>query len=354
MSLSNQTNGLIVGLILGLILGGAGVFFLVPGGQPTGTPSYTITSSGSTTVLPLSQEWSERVTDTYPNIQFNPSGGGSGQGQADAAAGEVDIGASSSYPGEDYATNNPNVDILPVSADALAIVANTNVNGSTFKMDCDMAVAIFSAQITTWENFESTFGVSIQATGDINVYVRSDESGTTATFTKWLETVNDTAGMNGEDFYWTYGHDEAMSWAEGLTGAQGNPGVANSVKDDENGIGYVGFAFTEALTTISLWNPGNQEWVEATTVNALKAIPSTINDPGVNLFNSDSVGAYPIARLLFYLVPRDTLDWYTIIFLDWALSQGQQYIDDVGYLAIEGTAAWDYSVEVLADMTPAS
>ncbi|MFO8175445.1 MAG: hypothetical protein R6T96_14250, partial [Longimicrobiales bacterium] len=87
----------------------------------------------------------------------------------------------------------------------------------------------------------------------------------------------------------------------------------------------------------------NEEWVDASAENALKAIPNAIDDPGVNLFNSESNGAYPIARLLFYLVPQDTLDWYTIIFLDWCLSQGQQYIDDVGYLSIAGTAAWDYS-----------
>lgn len=353
MSLSNQTTGIIVGLIIGLIVGGAGVFLLVPGGEPTGTPTYTITSAGSTTVLPLSEEWSVQFTESYPNIQFNPSGGGSGQGQSDAAAGNVDIGASSSFPGEDYATNNPTVEILPISADALAVVANDAINGSEFKMDCDMVVAIYSRQVTTWADFESTFNVQVEATGDINVYARSDESGTTATFTKWLETVNDTDNTE-ENFYWTYGHDEAMTWAEGISSVSGNQGVADAVKDDENGIGYVGFAYTEGLTPITLWNPTTEEWIEATTANALKAIPSTIDDPGVNLFNSDSAGAYPIARLLFYLVPTESLDWYTMIFLDWCLGQGQQYIDDVGYLAISGTSAWEYTVGILATMTPAS
>jgi phosphate transport system substrate-binding protein len=353
MSLSQQTTGIVVGLIIGIIIG-AGVMFVVfpPEGTST-TQNYTITSSGSTTVYPLSQEWAVQIGTYYPNFQFNPTTGGSGVGQADAASGAVDIGASSSYPDEEYRTTNDHVKILPISADALAVVANPDVNGTNLKMDCDMVVAIFARNVTTWEEFETTFDVSITATGDINVYVRSDPSGTTATFAKWLETADDNTNAAGEEFEWGYGHKEGLSFHPDCVAVDGNPQVADSVDSDSNGIGYVGFAFTEGLTTIDLYNPGNEEWVEANAENALKSLPDEITDPGVNLFNSENVGAYPIARLLFYLINTETIRWETIAFLDWCLSTGQTFIADVGYLAIVGTSAHAFAVTQMADLEPA-
>jgi ABC-type phosphate transport system substrate-binding protein len=342
-----------VGLIIGIILGAGIMFIAFPPGSGATTPqTYTITSSGSTTVYPLSQEWAAQIGEYYPNFQFNPTTGGSGKGQADAASGAVDIGASSSFPDEDYRTTNSHVKILPVSADALAVVANTGVNGSTLKMDCDMVVAIFARNVTTWEEFETTFEVSITATGDINVYVRSDPSGTTATFAKWLETADDNTNVAGQEFEWGYGHKEGLSFHAECVAVDGNPAVADSVDSDPNGIGYVGFAFTEGLTTVDLYNPGNNEWVVANEENALKSLPDEITDPGVNLFNSENDGAYPIARLLFYLINTDIVRWETIALLDWCLSIGQTFIDDVGYLAIVGTSAHAFAVTQLADLEP--
>jgi ABC-type phosphate transport system substrate-binding protein len=353
MSLSQKTTGIVVGLLLGIIVGAGVMFVVFPPGGTTIPESYTITSSGSTTVYPLSQEWAAQIGTYYPNFQFNPNTGGSGKGQADAASGEVDIGASSSFPDSDYITTNSHVKIIPVSADALAVVANPGVNGTNLKMDSDMVVAIFARNVTTWAEFASTFDVTIQATGDINVYVRSDPSGTTATFAKWLETSDDNTNAAGEEYEWGYGHSEGLSFHPDCIAVDGNPAVADSVDSDSTGIGYVGFAFTEGLTTIDLYNSGNNEWVEASPENALKSLPDEITDPGVNLFNSENDGAYPIARLLFYLINTEILRWETIAFLDWCLSIGQTFIADVGYLAIVGTSAHTFAVSQVADLEPA-
>ncbi|MBN2230204.1 MAG: PstS family phosphate ABC transporter substrate-binding protein [Candidatus Thorarchaeota archaeon] len=342
---------LIVGLVIGLLIGAGGIFIAAPALFPSTTPTYTITSSGSTTVLPLSQMWASEIGDFYPNFVFNPTGGGSGKGQADAASGLVDIGASSSYPKEDWRTANPNVDILPISADALGIVVNDAVNGSTMYMDADQACAIFARNITTWEAFETTFGVSVEATGDINVYVRSDASGTTATFAKWLKTAADYDHPDA-DYTWGYGDSESIDWAAGINAVEGNPGVASGVESDANAIGYVGLAFMDDVTAVWLYNPSLDEYIEPTVENALNALPDVITNPGVNLFNADRPNAYPIARLIFYLIPENP-QWYTIAFLSWCLSAGQTYILDVGYVPIAGSSAGSYAVSVIATMVPA-
>ncbi len=335
-------------LIIGLILV-VGLNALFGTGRET---IYTITTSGSTTVFPLSQEWSSYFHHQYPNYVVNPTTGGSGLGQSQVAAGLVHIGASSSYPKQMYRDQYPNIKIIPVAADALGIVVNPQVNGSVFRMDCDMAVAVFERYVTTWDEFETVFNVKVQATGDINVYVRSDASGTTATFTKWLETADENNNANGADFEWTLGDEESISWESGVFAVDGNPGVAEGVMSDPNGIGYVGLEFMEGLTPVSLLNPTTQEWVAPSVDNALNAMPENFTDAGQNLMNANNTNAYPIARLLFYLVNPDYLPDYVIFYLHWALTDGQAYVTNVGYVPLTGSSAQQYSLDLVASLHP--
>jgi len=340
-----QKKGLLVGLVLGIILGAGGLIFISP--PPNSSTGGTISTAGSSTVYPLSQTWSVYFSIEHPGLSVSPNAGGSGFGQSLIAQGLLDIGASSSYPKNDYLEENPQVRILPVSADALGVIANPAINGSELKMDCDMIVAIFQRNVTTWEEFETTFDVEIQQTGSISVYVRSDASGTTATFAKWLETSGENINPNGAEYEWLLGHEEAISFPSGIQAVDGNPGVASGVEGDDHSIGYVGLAFIGDLVAVQLYNPGINEWVSPSVENAVKAIPSNLTDPGQNLMNSELEGAYPIARLLFYLINTDFLKWYTITYVTWCLVQGQKYISEVGYVPIADTAAQYYSLSII-------
>ncbi len=348
----NNTLKLITFFVLGILIGAGGLYLI---GTPTsGSTTYTISTAGSTTVFPLSQEWATQFHEMFPLITVNPSTGGSGLGQSQIASQLIDIGASSSYPDLDYRTNHTDVKIIPISADALGIAANPSVNGSIFKMDCDMAVAIFQGNVTTWEELESTFNVAIIASGAIHVYVRADASGTTATFASWLETADQNINSNGAEYEWKLGHKETVSWPSGHSAVDGNPGVASGVLSDTQGIGYVGLAFLEGLTPAHLYNPGNHAYVEPTLENALKALPDELTDPGQNLMNTNKTGAYPISRLLYYLVNENNIHWYTLVYLNWVLIQGQQYISEVGYVPISGTSAVTYAFSVVNNLTPTS
>ncbi|MFW9803408.1 MAG: PstS family phosphate ABC transporter substrate-binding protein [Candidatus Thorarchaeota archaeon] len=334
----------------GMLIAFGFVVILTPPGDFAGGP-YTITTAGSTTVFTLSQEWATRFQFDYPAFVVNPSTGGSGLGQSQIAQQLIDIGATSSYPDEDYIMTNPGVKIVPVSADALGIVVNPDVNGSSFKLDCDMAVAIFQRNISTWEELESTFGVIVEQTGSINVYVRSDASGTTATFAKWLETSDETANPFG-NYTWRLGHGETLSWAPAISSVDGNPGVAAGVLSDAQGIGYVGLAFMEGLVPAYLYNPSIDEYIEPSLENALKALPSVLSDPGANLMNSNLEGAYPIARLLYYMIHEDNIAWHVLVFMNWVLTRGQTFISGVGYVPINGTSAIIYSINVISSLNP--
>ncbi len=350
MNLRKQKTGLILGIIIGILLGAGGLIFISP---PAGEGlTGTITTAGSTTVYPLSQDWATWFHQQFPGLVVNPGTGGSGFGQSMIAQGLIDIGASSSYPKEEYIIENPSVEILPISADAIAIVVNEGVNGSVFKMDCDMVVAVFQRNITTWQEFSITFNVSVSATGPISAFARSDASGTTATFAKWLETADETDNENDANFEWKFGHEEAISFPPGINAVDGNQGVSAGVESNQFGIGYVGLAFMEDLTKVVLYNPGNNEWISPSIVNAVKAIPENITSPGQNLMNSKITGAYPVARLLFYLVNTDYLEWAPLTFITWCMIQGQKYVGTVGYVPINGTAAQHYTLRILASLDP--
>ena len=349
-SIWKHKSSLFAGLIIGILLGAGGLIFISP--PPGGGAQGTITTAGSSTVYPLSQTWATEFNVIFSGLTVNPSTGGSGLGQSLVGQALIDIGASSSYPKQDYIDDNPDVEILPVSADALGVVVNEAVNGSSFKLDCDMIVAVFQRNVTTWADFSTVFGVTIQQTGPIHVFVRSDASGTTATFAKWLETADENTNANGAEFEWYLGHEEAISFPAGINAVDGNPGVASGVDDDQSAIGYVGLAFLGELVVADLYNPGNGEWVTPSIANAVKAIPTNLTAPGQNIMNSDIEGAYPIARLLFYLINRNHLSENTITFVSWCLVQGQKFVSVVGYVPINGTAAQSYSLNIMSALYP--
>lgn len=347
-SIWKQKTGLIAGFIIGMLLG-AGILIFISPESGTGLQG-TITTAGSSTVYPLSQIWATEFTLDFPGLTVNPSTGGSGLGQSLVGQGLIDIGATSSYPKQDYIDANPSVEIFPVSADALGVIVNEAVNGSIFRMDCDMVVAVFQKNVTTWSEFSSVFGVVVQQTGPINVYVRSDASGTTATFAKWLETADENNNTNGADYEWTLGHEEALSFPPGINSVDGNPSVSSGVISDDHGIGYVSLAFMEGATPVDLYNPGNDEWVTPSILNAVRAIPPNLTTPGQSIMNSEIEGAYPISRLLFYMVNKDNLLTNTVTFLTWCLLQGQLFVPTVGYVPINGTSAQSYSLDVISNL----
>ncbi len=349
-SIWRPKTGLFVGLIIGIILGAGGLIFISP--TQGGGINAVITTAGSTTVYPLSQIWATYFPTDIPGLSLDPSSGGSGLGQSLVSQGLIDIGASSSYPKSSYIIENPSVEVLPIAADALAIIVNPGVNGTQFKMDCDMVVAVFQRNITTWEDFASTFGVSIVQTGPINVFVRSDASGTTATFAKWLETANQNINANGAEYEWKLGHEEALSFPAGVNSVDGNPSVSSGVLSDDHGIGYVSLAFMEGAVVVDLYNFGNNQWVTPSIADAIKAIPTNLTSPSQEIMNSGIDGAYPIARLLFYLVNRSYLRTYTITFLSWCLLQGQIHVPEVGYVPINGTSAQEFSLNIITDLIP--
>ncbi|MHA1917623.1 MAG: PstS family phosphate ABC transporter substrate-binding protein [Candidatus Ranarchaeia archaeon] len=344
---NNLWAGLVIGLIVGAGIGAGATFILFPLGVTSGTGSASITTAGSTTVFPLSEVWAEEYYGVYPNTTVLVAAGGSGFGQTAVGVGDVDIGASSSPIKSANLATYPGLKQIPIALDGLAIIFNAEVNGTGMqKFTREAVIAIFQGNLTTWEQVESQFGVDINKTGAINVYARSDASGTTDTFSRWLET-NDT--------YWLLGHGETISWGSHVVTVQGNPGVALAVSLDKSAIGYVGLAFANETTNpdikkVHLKNPTTGEYVEASVTSVKATVPTEFTESGQSLFNANLTGSYPIARMLYYVLNNESVSHQPLKYIRWCLGSGQTFVQSVGYIDITGTAIETFSNGLITDL----
>lgn len=243
----------------------------------------------------------------------NYNGTGSGAGIKQFIAGQVDFaGSDSALKTESADGGKPEAAAakercggndawnLPMVAGPIAI--SYNVKGvDQLTLTPDVAAKIFAGTITTWNDpaiAALNAGVTLPAT-PIKVFFRSDESGTTENFQKYLNAAAATV--------WT--SKPAKKWA-GTVG-EGKPksdGVAAAVKATDGGVSYVewSFATKNSLGVARIDNGAGA--VELTGESAGKAVAAatqvgTGNDLALKLdYAAKTPGAYPIVLVTYEIV----------------------------------------------------
>ena len=167
----------------------------------------------------------------------------SGAGISEFLSNQTDFGGSDSTLTRDEYTKGQQrcgspVRSLPMVVGPIAIAFN--VNGVTsLNLNGPAAAQIFNGQITMWNDGAIqllNLGVTLPAE-PIRVVFRSDESGTTDNFQKYLDTTS--AG--------TWGFSAGRKFNGGVgQGAVGNDGAAAAVKGTEGSITYLEWSFAQA------------------------------------------------------------------------------------------------------------
>lgn len=129
------------------------------------------------------------------------------------------------------------------------------------------------------------------------------------------------------------------------TGVYGDPGVAEAVRQDVLGIGYNNLNYAFDPTT-------------GLPLQGLQVIPIDINENGIvdpeedlgtkqKAIDAVLAGVYPSppARNLF-LMTKDKFTGITKDFIEWILTDGQAFLDEVGYIP----AGEDALAEALAKL----
>ena len=269
-----------------------------------------ITLSGAWALYPMAVRWAEEFQKIHPKVKFDIGAGGAGRGMADCLAGVVDIGMVSRqiYPeeikkGAWWVSVTKDAVVPTVNADnpALEVLLIRGVTRDEF-------IRIYiTGEIKTWDQLT---GGAIRS--PIQVYTRSDACGAAQTWAEYL-------GGKQEDLLGV--------------GVYGDPGLAEAVRQDQNGIGYNNINYAYDAKT--------KKQVEGIAVLPIDLdADSVIAEDEDFYLDRDSItaaiadGRYPSppARDLHFVCRGNPEKEVVREFMKWVLTDGQQYVPESGYI----------------------
>ncbi|MFN8071933.1 MAG: phosphate ABC transporter substrate-binding protein PstS [Mycobacterium sp.] len=304
----------------------------------------TLSAEGSTAqqnaIGVFNQVWGQKCPGK--NLSYNPTGSGAGVNQF--IAGQVDFAGSDSPLSKDQPDQaakrcggNPAWN-LPLVFGPVALAYNLP-GVDKLALNADVLAKIFTGAITTWNDpaiAALNSGATLPDTKIVPIY-RSDSSGTTDNFQKYLGTAAKDS--------WTKGAGKEFQGGAG-EGAQKSAGVVQAVQATPGAIGYVEKGFvTQAGLPMAQIDTGAGA-VELTDASAGKSIEGAKfaaegNDLVLDLnsiYGTTAPGAYPLVLATYEIVcskgyPTDTAAAVKS-FLTVSANDGQSGLSAAGYIPL--------------------
>jgi len=255
-----------------------------------------IENKGSDTLVNLALAWAETYMGFNTNVRISVTGGGSGTGIAALINGTVDIAnASRSMKPEEIAAAEGN-GIAPVewvvARDAIAVVVHPSnpVDQLTLQQISD----IYVGNITNWS----------QVGGEDRPIVLLSRESNSGTYVYFLENVIRLGDKESE-----------LLFSPDTLLMPSSEGISVEVRQNPNAIGYDGLGYV---------TPDQKMIAVGVDESGPYVIPSvdTVND-----------GSYPIARPL-YMYTAGEPEGAVRDYLDWVLKDGQELVDDLGFVPL--------------------
>lgn len=282
---------------------------------------------------------------------LNYTSSGSGAGVSEFLGGQTDFG------GTDSPLNAEKGEVekakarcggadawnLPTVFGPIAVTYNLpGVDGVA--LDGPTLAKIFNGAVTTWNAPEiAALNAGKTLPGDkINVVFRSDESGTTDNFQKYLKAASDGA--------WTQEAGKTFNGGVG-EGAKGNEGTSAAIKSTAGSITYNewSYATKQGLQVADIVTSGGPDPVKLSVESAGKSIDSVkIKGEGNDLvldtssfYKPTAAGAYPIILPTYEVVcskyPDAEVAPAVKAFLTVATTEGQAGLEEAGYIPVPDT-----------------
>ncbi|MDD5529217.1 MAG: PstS family phosphate ABC transporter substrate-binding protein [bacterium] len=245
----------------------------------------SITTSGSTTVLPIVQRAAEVFMDKYPEINISVRGGGSGVGISQIIEGKVNI-ANSSRPIQTKELKsarekgiNPTTNVIANDGIVIIVHPSNPIKELTIATLKD----IYAGTITNWKKLGGPDKPIVVVSRDV-------ASGTFEVF-------------NGKVMTGAKVKEDAIMLAS-------NNAVATTIDATPGAIGYVGLGFLS-------------DKVKALIIEGVTPSDETVKD-----------GTYKLSRQLF-MYTNGTPKGVVKEFIDFVLSEeGQKIVKETGYVTI--------------------
>jgi phosphate transport system substrate-binding protein len=278
---------------------------------------------------------------------LNYTSNGSGAGVSEFLGNQTDFGGSDSplnaskgEPDKAKARCGSDAWNLPVVFGPLAVTYNlAGVTGLV--LDGPTTAKIFNGAITKWDDpaIKALNDSATLPSEDIHVVFRSDESGTTDNFQKYLDSASDGA--------WGKGAGKAFVGGVG-EGAKGNEGTSAAIKTTDGSITYNEWSFAKAqnLTWAKIVTSAGPDPVDITTDTVGKTISGAkVKGAGNDLvldtstfYKPTATGAYPIVLATYEIVCSKYADAPTgqavKAFLQSTIGPGQNGLADNGYIPV--------------------
>lgn len=272
----------------------------------------TISISGAFALYPLVVKWAEEYKKENPEVRFNISGGGAGKGMADALSGAVDLGmVSREIAIEEIEQGAWHVG-LTIDA-VLPTISSENPNFIRLKK-----------RGLTREEFKSVFI-------DAEYKFWSDLTGITTPNTLAVYTRSDACGAAGTWAAFLGGKQENLS---GI-GIFGDPGLAEAIIKDPNGIGFNNTIYIYDVKT-GLKQPGIEVIPIDINANGMIDEDEDFYDTFNDILSAIAQGAYPSppARELYFVSNGKPAKQVTLDFVKWSLTKGQKFVQEAGYVPL--------------------
>jgi phosphate transport system substrate-binding protein len=273
----------------------------------------TLKISGSYSLYPLMLKWKEEFIKTNPNIKIDISSGGSGKGINDVMTTQVDIGMVSFEISAEEQSKG--VWFVPVATDAVvAVISDNNPELETlinYGIKKETLEGIFvTGKIKSWGQAAN----NKYDKNNINVYYRSDSSGSTKCWYSYL------------------GKNNGKYMGKGISGA--SP-MIQAVLSDNFSIGYSSICYAYNGKT-------------KLETKGIRVLPIDINGNNViddgeffyhhldSMINAISTGRYPAppARDLYLVTNGKPNNPVLIAFIKWILTDGQKLLKENGYIKL--------------------
>jgi len=268
-----------------------------------------ISGAGATFPYPVYAKWADAYkTETGNDVNYQSVGSGAGIKQIIAKT--VTFGASD-MPLDQKELDKHGLVQFPTVIGGNVIVVNIDgIGAGELELDGATIADIYLGKITKWSDariVKQNPKVKLPDTA-ITVVRRSDGSGTTYVFTKYLSEVS-------KDWADKIGSGTAVEWPVGV-GAKGNDGVAGNVKMTKNSIGYVEYAYAK------------QNSLAHTTIGG--------KQPGKVTFQDNSWPITAPTYIIMYKQPTDAnASKEALKFFEWAYAKGDAMADALDYVPLD-------------------
>ncbi|UUO02624.1 phosphate ABC transporter substrate-binding protein PstS [Mycolicibacterium novocastrense] len=304
----------------------------------------SVTAEGSTAqqnaIAEFNKVWGQHCPGK--NLSYNPTGSGAGReqfiaGQVDFAGSDSALSGNQIQQAAQRCDGNPAWN-LPLVFGPVALAYN--IEGvDKLVLNADLLAKIFQGQITKWNDpaIAALNGGTDLPDSDITPIYRSDSSGTTDNFQKYLAAAAPQS--------WTKGDGSEFQGGAG-EGAQKSAGVVQAVQATGGSIGYVEKGFAEQGGVPFAQIDSGAGPVELTDESASKAIDVATfaaegNDLTLDLdslYGTKEPGAYPLVLATYEIVCSKGYDPETAAavksFLTISANDGQQNLSPAGYVPL--------------------